>query len=334
MTLVTGECMLTKPAGIPQPALHTTAAISRILINHLDAMQKIHHYKIKILNGLNIFYRQAGPPDAPVILLLHGFPTSSFMFRNLIPILAEKHYVIAPDLPGFGFSDMPGRGEFNYTFDNLAQTMQVFIEALQIKKFTLYVFDYGAPIGFRLALANPESITGIIAQNGSAYEEGLSTEWDLVRKYWEEPSRNNRDALRGFMSLQMTRFQYDHGVTDRSLIAPETYTLDQYFLDRPESIEFQLDLLLDYKNNVALYPVFQAYFRERQPKLLVVWGNKDPYFSIDGAEAYKRDNPNAKVKIYYTGHFALETHAAEIGEEINAFMHELSYNDAAVKVVS
>jgi pimeloyl-ACP methyl ester carboxylesterase len=285
---------------------------------------KIHYYNIKILNRFNIFYRQAGPQDAPVILLLHGFPASSFMFRNLIPLLAEKYRVIAPDLPGFGFSDMPDRSEFNYTFDNLAQTIQVFIDDLRIKKFALYVFDYGAPVGFRLALSNPEKITAIISQNGNAYEEGLSAEWGPVRKYWEELSGTNRDALRTFMSLKMTKFQYKHGVTDTTLIAPETYTLDQHFLDRPENIEIQLDLLLDYKNNLKLYPAFQAYFREWKPKFLAVWGNKDPYFLIDGAEAYKRDNPNATVKILYTGHFALETHAAEIGEEIIAFMQDIS----------
>jgi pimeloyl-ACP methyl ester carboxylesterase len=284
---------------------------------------RIHYYKIEV-NRLNIFYREAGPKEAPVILLLHGFPSSSFMFRNLIPILAEKYHVIAPDLPGFGFSDMPDTSEFNYTFDNLAQIMQLFIEAMQIKKFAVYVFNYGAPVGFRLALANPENITGIISQNGNAYEEGLSEAWNPVRKYWEEPSRNNRDTLREFMSLSMTKFQYEHGVTDRSLIAPETYTLDQYFLLRVENIEIQLDLLRDYKNNVDLYPVFQEYFRIWRPKLLAVWGDKDPYFLIAGAEAYKRDSPDTTVKIYDTGHFALETHATEIGEEIMAFMDALS----------
>ncbi|HTD39416.1 MAG TPA: alpha/beta hydrolase [Mucilaginibacter sp.] len=284
---------------------------------------KIHHYNVKLFNSLNIFYRQAGTPNAPVILMIHGFPTSSFMFRNLIPILAEKYRVIAPDLPGFGFSDMPDSSEFNYTFDNLAQIIQLFIEALSIKKFALYIFDYGAPVGLRLALANPENITGIIAQNGNAYEEGLSEAWDPIRKYWEEPSRSNRDALRDFMSLRMTKFQYEHGVTDSSLIAPETYTLDQYFLDRPENVEIQLDLLRDYKNNVELYPVFQEYFRKWRPKLLAVWGNKDPFFLVAGAEAYKRDNPNATVRIYDTGHFVLETHPTEIGEEIIGFMQEL-----------
>jgi pimeloyl-ACP methyl ester carboxylesterase len=284
---------------------------------------KIHHYRIKILNRLNIFYRQAGPQNAPVILLLHGFPTSSFMFRNLIPILAEKYCVIAPDFPGFGFSDIPNSSEFNYTFENLAQIMQLFIVALSIEKFAIYVFGYGAPVGFRLALANREHITGIISQNGNAYEEGLSEAWCPVRNYWRESSRKNRDALRDFMSLRMIKFQYEHGVTDSSLIAPETYTLDQHFLDRQENIELQFDLLQDYKNNVDLCREIHAYFRERKPKLLVLWGSKDPYFLIAGAEAYKRDNPDATVRIYDTGHFALETHAEEIGEEIVSFMDVL-----------
>jgi pimeloyl-ACP methyl ester carboxylesterase len=281
---------------------------------------EIHHHHIKILNRFSIFYRQAGPQEAPVILLLHGFPTSSFMFRNLIPVLAEKYRVIAPDLPGFGFSDMPEYSEFSYTFENLAQIMQMFIEALQIQKFALYVFDYGAPVGFRLALVNPQKITCIIAQNGNAYEEGLSEAWCPVRQYWQMPSRNKRGTLRNFMSLKNTRSQSEQGVIDHPLSASETYTFEYYFRDRSDNIEFQLDLLLDYKTNVELYPTFQAYFRESKPKLLAVWGNKDPFFSIAGAEAYKRDNPNVVIKTYDTGHFALETHATEIGEEILEFM--------------
>ncbi|HEX8022413.1 alpha/beta hydrolase [Mucilaginibacter sp.] len=280
---------------------------------------QIHYRNIKA-NGLNIFYREAGPKDAPTILLLHGYPTSSHMFRNLIPTLSTKYHVLAPDLPGFGFSDMPDHTRFQYTFDNLAATMQSFIDELGLKRFAIYIFDYGAPTGLRLAVANPGKITGIISQNGNAYEEGLSTGWNPIQKYWQDSSKENRDALRDFVKEKMTKFQYFEGVSDPSLIAPESYTLDQQTLDRPGNVEIQLDLMLDYRTNVALYPKFQAYFREHKPKLLAVWGNKDPFFLPAGAEAYKRDNPNAIVKLYNTGHFALETHAKEIGQDVLDFL--------------
>ncbi|PZF72708.1 alpha/beta fold hydrolase [Taibaiella soli] len=283
---------------------------------------KIHHQNL-IVGDLNIFYREAGPADAPVILLLHGYPTSSFMFRNLIPILAEKYHVIAPDLPGFGYSDAPSRDVFAYTFDHLAEVMQGFIDKLELKCFAIYIFDYGAPVGLRLALANQEKITGIISQNGNAYEEGLSNEWNPLQKYWQEPTEENRESLRGFMSKHVTRFQYEHGVADTSLIAPETYTLDQYFLDLPGHLDIQLDLMLDYRTNVALYPKFQAYFRTKKPPILAVWGNKDPYFLPAGAEGYRRDNPHAKIRFYDTGHFALETHVDVIGDEILDFLSGL-----------
>ncbi|QEC80446.1 alpha/beta hydrolase [Mucilaginibacter ginsenosidivorax] len=280
---------------------------------------QIYYRNIKA-NGLNIFYREAGPKDAPVILLLHGYPTSSHMFRNLIPILSEKYHVIAPDLPGFGYSDAPDHTRFAYTFDNLANTMQAFINELSLKHFALYIFDYGAPTGLRLAMANPEKITGIISQNGNAYVEGLSNAWNPIQRYWEHESPDNRDALKDFVSEKITWFQYHEGVTDPSLIAPESYTLDQHFLDRPGNVEIQLDLMKDYKSNVELYPKFQAYFRQYKPKFLAVWGNKDPFFLPAGAEAYKRDDPNATVKFYNTGHFALETHVNEIGGDILNFM--------------
>jgi pimeloyl-ACP methyl ester carboxylesterase len=283
---------------------------------------QIHYRNIKA-NGLNIFYREAGPKDAPTILLLHGYPTSSHMFRNLIPTLSTKYHVLAPDLPGFGYSDAPDHTQFKYTFDNLANTMQAFIDELGLKRFAIYIFDYGAPTGLRLAVANPEKITGIISQNGNAYEEGLSTGWNPIQKYWQDSSKENRDALRDFVKEKMTKFQYFEGVSDPSLIAPESYTLDQQTLDRPGNVEIQLDLMLDYRTNVALYPKFQAYFREHKPKLLAVWGNKDPFFLPAGAEAYKRDNPNATVKFYNTGHFALETHAKEIGQDVFDFLGEL-----------
>ena len=283
------------------------------------------HYRTLKVNGLRLFFREAGPQSAPVVLLLHGYPTSSFMFRNLIPILSTKYHVIAPDLPGFGYSDAPGRDQFAYTFDNLAHAMQGFIDALSLKRLALYVFDYGAPTGYRLALANPEKIAGIISQNGNAYEEGLSSVWNPIRKYWEDSSPANRDALRDFVKFPMTRFPYEQGVSDTTLIAPETYTLDQHFLDRPGGVEIQLDLMRDYRTNVALYPAFQAYFREHQPPLLAVWGDKDPFFLPAGAKAYKRDIPNATVKFYNTGHFALETHATEIGHDMLEFLAKLKW---------
>jgi len=280
-------------------------------------------YRTIKADGLNVFYREAGPSDGPVVLLLHGYPTSSHMFRNLIPVLGKQYHVIAPDLPGFGYTDAPDREQYNYTFDNLAKTMQAFIDQLRLKRFTIYVFDYGAPVGYRLALANPEKITGIISQNGNAYEEGLSNEWNPIQKYWKDPSQANRDSLRDFVSKKATWFQYHEGVSDPSLIAPETYTLDQHFLDRPGNVEIQLDLVKDYRTNVKLYPKFQEYFRKYQPRLLAVWGNKDPFFLPAGAQAYQRDNKNAIVKFYDTGHFALETHGQEIGSDIISFLANL-----------
>lgn len=283
----------------------------------------VHYYTVKAA-GFNIFYREAGPKDAPTILLMHGYPTSSFMFRNLIPILSKKYHVIAPDLPGFGFSDAPTREAYQYTFDNMAKTMQSFIDEIKLKRFVVYIFDYGAPVGLRLAMNNPEKITGIISQDGNAYEEGLSTGWNPVQKYWQHPTPENRDNLKQFLTVEATTFQYREGVKDQSLIAPETIALDQHFLDRPGNVEIQLDLLKDYENNVKLYPKFHAYFRQYQPKFLAVWGNKDPYFLPAGAEAYKKDLKDATVKFYDTGHFALETHGQEIGEEILKFLDRLS----------
>lgn len=295
--------------------------------NTLPAKENIEIHQARYntikINGLNIFYREAGSKDAPTVLLLHGYPTSSHMFRNLIPILSKKYHVLAPDLPGFGFSDAPDHLKFEYTFDNLASTMQGFIDKLGLKRFAVYVFDYGAPTGYRLALANPEKITGIISQNGNAYEEGLSEGWNPIQRYWEDASQANRDALKDFVSKESTWFQYHEGASDASLIAPETYTLDQHFLDRQGNIEIQLDLLKDYRTNVALYPKFQAYFRDQKPMTLAVWGSQDPYFLPAGAEAYKRDNPNASVKFYKTGHFALETHYKEIGADILLFLSKL-----------
>ena len=293
------------------------------LKNDIMKNYPVHYQTIKA-GGLNIFYREAGPKDAPVILLMHGYPTSSVMFRNLIPVLSKKYHVIAPDLPGFGFSDAPARSEYAYTFDNLAKTMQSFIDNMGLKRFAIYIFDYGAPVGLRLAVANPEKITGIISQNGNAYEQGL-LDWSngLVKAYWDNDTKENRDALRKYFTLEGINFQYREGVADQSLIAPEGIYIDDHQMQRPDNVEIQLDLLRDYRTNVALYPAFQAYFRKYQPKLLAVWGSKDPYFSPAGAEGFKKDDPNTVVKFYDTGHFALETHGEEIGQDILDFMQGL-----------
>jgi pimeloyl-ACP methyl ester carboxylesterase len=278
-------------------------------------------YKTARVHGFNIFFREAGDPQKPAVLLLHGFPTSSHMFRNLIPQLADDFHVIAPDLPGFGFSDAPDHSTFEYTFEHVAEVMGDFVDQLDLKKFAVYVFDYGAPTGFRMALRFPERIAALISQNGNAYVEGLSKDWAPVQAYWENPTHENREALRKLQSLETTRWQYYHGVTNpEERIAPEAILLDQTLLDRPQSAEIQLDLIGDYKNNVALYPKFQEFFRQYQPPTLAVWGKNDPFFIPPGAEAYKRDNPKAKVIFYDTGHFALETHAAEIGQEILIFL--------------
>lgn len=301
-------------------AILITSSLNAQTLNNVNMHNTPVHYSNIEANGVNLFYREAGPKDAPVILLLHGYPTSSHMFRNLIPMLSEKYHVIAPDLPGFGFSEAKSHDQFEYTFDNMAKTMQSFVDKLGLKKFALYVFDYGAPTGFRLAMANPEKVTAIISQNGNAYAEGLSTGWNPIRRYWEHPTRANRDSLKDFVSKEATWYQYHEGVSDPTLVAPESYTMDQYFLDRPGNIDIQLDLVLNYRTNVALYPKFQEYFRKYQPPFLAVWGNKDPYFLPAGAEAYKRDLPKATVKFYNTGHFALETNAQDIGNDIMVFM--------------
>jgi pimeloyl-ACP methyl ester carboxylesterase len=281
-------------------------------------------FKTEEVNGFKIFYREAGDPGAPAVLLLHGFPTSSHMFRNLIPQLAHDYHVVAPDLPGFGFSDALDHKTFAYTFDHLAEIMGKFVEQIGLKKFAIYVFDYGAPVGFRLALRYPERISALISQNGNAYVDGLSDDWAPVRAYWENPTQENRDVLRKLSTLETTRWQYHHGVTNpEERVAPEAIILDQTLLDRPQSAEIQLDLIGDYKNNVALYPRFQEFFRSHRPPTLAVWGKNDPFFLPAGAKAFRRDNPKAKVVFYDTGHFALETHAAEIGAEIRAFLADI-----------
>lgn len=280
---------------------------------------RIKTAKISV-DGLNVFYREAGPVDAPTILLLHGYPTSSFMFRNLIPELAAHYHVIAPDLPGFGFTDMPLRANFTYSFEHLTDVIERFTEVVGLKSYALYVFDYGAPVGWRLAKRHPERITALITQNGNAYAEGLSDNWNPIRAYWEAPTRENREILRNFLVPEMAIFQYTHGVANPADVAPEGYTLDNALLARPESDEIQLDLMLDYESNVVAYDGFHAYFREFQPPLLAVWGDKDPFFIAAGAEAFRRDLPKADIRFFDTGHFALETHAVEIGAAIVTFL--------------
>ena len=277
-------------------------------------------YQQVVVDGFRIFYREAGPKDGPTILLLHGFPTSSHMFRNLIPALGDRYHLVAPDLPGFGFSDSPDRKQFRYSFENLAKVIDRFTQRIGIDRFAIYVFDYGAPVGLRLALAHPERITAIISQNGNAYEEGLSQGWNPIQKYWKEPTAENRAALRGFLTPEATKSQYLYGVPNTTLVAPEAYELDSALLRRLGNDEIQLDLFLDYASNVALYPKFQEYFRSKQPPTLAVWGNSDPFFLPPGAEAFKRDNPAAEVRFFETGHFALETHAQEIANAIRDFL--------------
>jgi pimeloyl-ACP methyl ester carboxylesterase len=282
-------------------------------------MTTAHRYTT--VDGHKIFYREAGNPNAPALLLLHGFPTSSHMFRNLIPLLADRYHVVAPDLPSFGFSDVPDRARFTYSFDQLANVIDRFTTTVGLTRYAIYVFDYGAPVGLRLAVAHPERITAIISQNGNAYLEGLSQEgWNPIQRYWREPTAENRAALRNFLTLETTRFQYVHGVADEMLVAPESYTLDAALLARPGIDEIQLDLFLDYASNVALYPKFQEYFRRHRPPLLAVWGRNDPFFLPPGAEAFKRDIPDADVRFFDTGHFALETHVDEIGAAIRDFL--------------
>jgi pimeloyl-ACP methyl ester carboxylesterase len=275
-------------------------------------------------DGVTVFYREAGPADAPVVLLLHGFPTSSFQYRELIPRLADRYRVIAPDLPGFGFTEVPPDRHYKYTFDALANTIEAFTDALNLKRYALYVFDYGAPTGFRLAMARPERVTAIVSQNGNAYEEGLGDAWAPIRQYWQNPRAENRETLRQALSPAGIRWQYTEGVSDPSVIAPEGYTLDAALIERPGNMEIQLDLFLDYANNLKLYPAFQEYFRKSKPPLLAIWGKNDPFFIPPGAEAYPRDNPNATVQFLDTGHFALETHLEEIAAAMRHFLVQVT----------
>ena len=282
-------------------------------------MSTVTYRKVDV-DGIGIFYREAGPKDAPTILLLHGFPTAGHMFRDLIPQLSDRFRLVAPDLPGFGQSDIPAPGAFTYTFENIANVIDRFTEIIGLPRFAMYVFDYGAPVGFRLAVRHPDRINAIISQNGNAYEEGLSDGWNPIRAYWQEPSLANREALRSFLEPDTTRWQYTHGVPDVTAISPDGYSLDNFYLARPGADEVQLDLFGDYQSNVALYPTFHEYFRKHKPPFLAAWGKNDPFFLPAGAEAFKRDIPGAQVHFFDTGHFALETHANEISALIRDFL--------------
>ena len=277
-------------------------------------------YRTADVGGLTVFYREAGPAHAPTLVLLHGFPSASHQFRELIPLLADRFHLVAPDLPGFGKSDMPARGDFGYTFEHMTEVIDRWTEALGLDRFALYVFDYGAPVGFRIATRHPERVTAIISQNGNAYEEGLSDAWSPIKAYWKDPSPANREAIRVMLEPQTTVWQYTHGVPDVTQVSPDGYGLDNYYLARGGADEIQLDLFLDYASNVALYPEFQEYFRASRPPLLAVWGSNDPFFVSAGAEAFKRDIPDADVRLLPTGHFALETHVDEIATAIGQFL--------------
>jgi pimeloyl-ACP methyl ester carboxylesterase len=277
-------------------------------------------YRTASVDGLKVFYREAGDTKAPTVLLLHGFPTSSHMYRDLTPVLADRYHVVAPDLPGFGFTDAPDRASFKYSFDHLAEVIERFTEILGLDRYALYVFDYGAPVGFRLALHHPERITALISQNGNAYVEGLSEGWNPIQAYWKDPSPENRAALRAFLKPEATQWQYTHGVPNPERLSPDAWTLDSALLTRPGNDEIQLDLFLDYASNVALYPKFQEYISTRRPPLLAVWGKNDPFFLAAGAAAFKRDNPDAEIHLLDAGHFALESQGAEIAAIIRDFL--------------
>ena len=285
-------------AGVPVTSLHKVAA-----------------------DGVEVFYRVAGDPGAPVVLLLHGFPASSFMFRELIPRLADQYRLIAPDLPGFGFTEVPEERKYTYSFDSLARTVEAFTDVLALKQYALYVFDYGAPTGFRLAMRHPEQVTAIVSQNGNAYEEGLGDAWGPIRKYWAQPTVENREVIRqNVLTFEGTRWQYTHGVSSIQMVAPESYTLDAALLERRGNKDIQLDLFLNYASNVKLYPKFQEYLRNSKPPVLAIWGKNDPFFIPAGAEAFRKDVPNAQVQFLETGHFAIETHVVEIASAMKGFL--------------
>jgi pimeloyl-ACP methyl ester carboxylesterase len=293
-------------------------------VQHVTSSIPVTHHLTSVRDGVKIFYRESGPKDAPVVLLLHGFPTSSHMFRNLIPALADRYRVIAPDYPGYGQSDVPDRAKFQYTFDNIAKLVDSLLESLQIDRYFMYVMDYGAPVGWRLALKHPERVRGLIVQNGNAYDEGLKKFWDPIKTYWEDGSDASRNALRPLLTLETTIFQYTDGVSDRSRVSPDNWVHDQALLDRPGNGEIQLDLFYDYHTNLPLYPEVQAYFRKHEPPMIILWGKNDFIFPADGAYPYQRDLPKARLRLFDTGHFALEDKLDEMVPEIRNFLAEFA----------
>ncbi|CAN5915147.1 alpha/beta hydrolase [soil metagenome] len=298
-------------------SLNVTAAAAQTPAAPTDTQV---HYRTAKVDGVDVFYREAGPRSAPGVLLLHGFPTSSQMFRNLIPALADRYHVIAPDYPGYGYSGSPDRSTFNYTFDHYAKLVEKLTEQIGLGSYALYVMDYGAPVGFRVATAHPERVTALIVQNGNAYDEGIASFWDPIRAYWKTGAAPEREAIRWHMSFKATQWQYTNGVKDTSLVDPDAATVDQALLDRPGNQEIQLDLFYDYRTNLPLYPQWQAYFRERKPPTLVVWGKNDEIFVAPGAAPYKRDMPATEIHMLDTGHFALETHGPEMARLIRDFL--------------
>lgn len=308
-------------AGLPIALVNPSMAASQADVTQTSsAPAEQVRYRTATIDGVEIAYREAGRQAAPAILLLHGFPTSSHMYRNLIPALADRYRVIAPDYPGFGQSAMPDRASFKYTFDNYAKLVENLTDKLGVRRYALYVMDYGAPVGFRLAAKHPERISALIVQNGNAYDEGIQKFWEPIQKYWTSGAKEDREAIRWLTSLKATKWQYTNGVPDTSLVSPDTWTHDQALLDRPGNQEIQLDLFYDYRTNIPLYPAWQAYFRKHQPPTLVLWGKNDAIFVADGAEPYKRDNEAAEVHLLDTGHFALETHGPRIAELIRDFL--------------
>jgi pimeloyl-ACP methyl ester carboxylesterase len=320
-----GSCKqfkLAKPRGV----VMSDAVVS---VSRNTQSEKVH-YKSMPIDDIDIFYREAGPKDAPVILLLHGFPTSSNMFRNLIPRLVSSFHVIAPDYPGYGQSGMPDRNSHPYTFERMTDIVDRFIEAMGVDRFSMYVMDYGAPIGYRLALRRPNQVECLIIQNGNAYEEGLREFWDPIKKYWKDDSTQNRENLRFLTTPKATRWQYENGVSDKTLLDPTTWLVDQYGMDRPGNSDIQLDMLYDYRTNVPLYPQFQEFFRNYNPPTLIVWGKNDAIFPPDGAAPYQRDLRDIETHLLDTGHFALETHSEEIATLIKSFLNKRFGNIEAV----
>ena len=312
-TVLTGLGAGTAAMALSEPAMAQASDIAA------SAEPGDVFYRTRSVGEVEVFYREAGPVDAPVILLLHGFPTSSHMFRDLIPALSDRYRVIAPDLPGFGLTRAPARGDFDYSFDTLAEVLEGFVDALGLTRYALYIFDYGAPTGLRLAMKHPERVSAIITQNGNAYVEGFSADWGPWETYWRDPSEANRLATRPSLTDEAIRFQHEHGAPE-GRVAPDAWLLDTLFMHRDGADAIQLDLILSYRTNVALYPAFQAYFREHRPPVLAVWGRHDAFVSPPGAEAWRRDNPDAEIHLLDAGHFALETHHREIAAYIRDFM--------------